>query len=425
MDVGDKSPKSDREDEIDETVETLTKAQLKRLMLKTDLVIMPLAIVCLTIAFLEKNALGYAAKYSWLDSIFYFRYLAMKFPTLWLITRFPVGTYVGICLTPWGACLCFLVLCHNFTGLATVRFITGMLEAATLLCMMLINAMWCPPDKHSLRTAFWHNTFPDYIFLIYGAFNLLLGILFFFAMPESPAKAWFFNAEEKRLAAIRLAPTQTGIESRKHLAAPITNFNSLTISGYGFGKTKTLLMATPQAAVAMVASATLTAVSMYVPKVRCFFWIFGATMYLIGAVMVHTLHFAETRNVNLAGAYLMGFYNVSWVLTLSLSSSNTGGATKKIFMGITCAVMYAVGNIIGPQFFISSQSPTHPLGIGAILVAFTLMAITGVVYCALCIFENKRRDRLYGVAQDEAAIGLQAERDDLTDRQNLNFRYTY
>lgn len=176
----------------------------------------------------------------------------MEFPTLWLITRFPVGKYVGICLTMWGACLCFLALCHNFAGLATVRFILGILEAATLPCMMLINAMWYLREEQPLRTAFWHNTFAgvfggilsygigkiggalstwkagypaslvmieltvmQYIFLIYGAFTFLFGILFFFAMPDSPSTAWFFNAEEKKLAAIRLAPNQTGIESRK------------------------------------------------------------------------------------------------------------------------------------------------------------------------------------------------------------------
>jgi len=55
----------------------------------------------------------------------------------------------------------------------------------------------------------------QYIFLIYGAFTFLFGILFFFAMPDSPSTAWFFNAEEKRLAVIRLAPNQTGIESQK------------------------------------------------------------------------------------------------------------------------------------------------------------------------------------------------------------------
>lgn len=51
-----KSPESDLGDEA---VESLTKAQRKRLVLKTDLVIMPLAIVCMTIAFLDKVSQSY------------------------------------------------------------------------------------------------------------------------------------------------------------------------------------------------------------------------------------------------------------------------------------------------------------------------------------------------------------------------------
>jgi hypothetical protein len=50
-DIVGKSPESHLGDE---TVKSLTKAQRKRLVLKTDLVIMPLAIVCMTIAFLDK-----------------------------------------------------------------------------------------------------------------------------------------------------------------------------------------------------------------------------------------------------------------------------------------------------------------------------------------------------------------------------------
>lgn len=46
-----KAPQSDLGDEA---VEALTRAQRKRLVLKTDLVIMPLAIICMTIAFLDK-----------------------------------------------------------------------------------------------------------------------------------------------------------------------------------------------------------------------------------------------------------------------------------------------------------------------------------------------------------------------------------
>lgn len=122
--------------------------------------------------------------------------------------------------------------------------------------------------------------------------------------------------------------------------AGITNFNPLIIAGYGFSKTKTVLMATPQAAVAMISQAILTAIAFFIPNLRCIFWIGGALMGLVGAVMVHSLDVETQRNASLAGVYLMGFYNVPWVFLLSLSSSNTAGATKKSFMGVSIAIVY-------------------------------------------------------------------------------------
>lgn len=236
---------------------------------------------------------------------------------------------------------------------------------------------------------------PKYIFLIYGCVTIGAGALLFFLLPDSPSKAWFFNREEKSLVIIRLAENQTGIESHKvrwsslttHLLllwdalpkaretdssckkfsrphilealkdakawcifacslgygianAGITNFNPLIISGYGFSQSKTVLMATPQAGVAMVSQAILTAISFWVPNLRCIFWILGAAIGLLGAVMVHVLNAETQRAASLAGVYLMGFYNIPWVFMLSLQSSNTAGATKKSFMGVSVSVMY-------------------------------------------------------------------------------------
>ncbi|EGY15130.1 allantoate permease [Verticillium dahliae VdLs.17] len=486
-----------------DSTESLSKAQASRLLLKTDLVVMPLAILSMTLAFLDKNALGYAAvfglrednnlvgqQYSWLSSIFYFGYLAMEFPNLWLMTKLPIGKYVGVCLVLWGASLCFMASCHNFAGLATIRFLLGVFEAALLPCMMIVNSMWYRKEEQPLRTAFWYNTFAErlltgiqYIFIIYGAVTVLAGGLVFFALPDSPSKAWFFNETEKKLALVRLAENQTGIDSHKVSLSPravasslfwkkalhaveepltnappqtfsakqiletlrdpkcyciwacafgyaianagVTNFNPLIIAGYGFSRTKTVLMATPQAAVAMVSGAILTAITFWVPNVRCIFWIFSSLVGMAGAVMVHSLDAATQRNASLAGVYLMGFYNVPWVFMLSLSSSNTAGATKKSFMGISIAVVYAVGNIVGPQFYLQRQAPHYPLGIGSMLCAFALMAFAGISYYFLCIAENKRRDSKYGKPQDDLQIGLEADRTDSTDLENHNFRYTY
>lgn len=85
----------------------------------------------------------------------------------------------------------------------------------------------------------------------------------------------------------------------------------------------------------------------------------------------------------------------------------------------------AVGNIIGPQFFLSTQAPTYVLGIGAMLCAFALMAAAGLAYYFFCIIENKKRDKQYGKTHDVVDAGLEADKSDKTDLQNPNFRYTY
>ncbi|KDN67530.1 putative major facilitator superfamily transporter [Colletotrichum sublineola] len=414
--------------QYDETLAP-TPAQNRRLLMKTDLV----------------NALGFAAifglrqdanlkgqEYSWLGSIFYFGYLAMEFPSLWLITK-----------------------------------------AALLPCMLVLNSTWYRREEQPFRTALWHNTFAGvfggilsyaignikgslstwkYIFIIYGAVTVLTGFVVLFALPDSPQTAWFFTEEEKKRVVVRLAKNQTGIDTKKRFAsrqiiealkdpkcwcvwacgigyaianAGITNFNPLIIAGYGFSQTKTVLMATPQAAVAMVAGATLTTISLFVQNLRCLFWIASALIGLSGAIMVHTLDVNQQRDASLAGVYIMGFYNVPWVFMLSLNSSNTAGTTKKSFMGVTVAVCYATGNIIGPQLFLSSQAPRYPLGIGAMMFAFALMAVSGMAYYLLCVAENKRRNSKYGVPEGMLQAGLEQEKEDKTDWENKAFRYAY
>lgn len=85
----------------------------------------------------------------------------------------------------------------------------------------------------------------------------------------------------------------------------------------------------------------------------------------------------------------------------------------------------AIGNIIGPQLFLSSQAPRYPLGISAMMFAFALMAASGLVYYLLCVSENKRRNAKYGVPEDMLQAGLEQEKGDNTDWENKAFRYTY
>ncbi|KAM0704485.1 hypothetical protein Q7P35_008719 [Cladosporium inversicolor] len=343
---------------------------------------------------LREDTSLHGQNYSWLGSIFYFGYLAMEIPSVWLMAKVSVGKYIGVCLVLWEITLCLMSVCHNFAGLATVRFFLGVFEAAVLPCMMLLNPMWYRKEEQPLRTAFWYNTFA-------GVFG---GILSYAIGGIDGSLATWKALETFRDPAcycIWICAFRYAIEN-----AGVTKFNPLIISGYGFRKTKTVLMATPQAAVAMVTGATFTAVSYKVPNVRCILWIFSAIVGMIGAVMVHILDVETNRNASLAGVYLMGFYNV-----------------PRVFMLI--AIIYAVGNIIGPQFFLQRQAPHYFLGIGAMLTAFAVMAASGLAYHVYCFYENKRRDRIYGDSVIPADVQIDLEVLDQTDREDLKFKYIY
>lgn len=143
--------------------------------------------------------------------------------------------------------------------------------------------------------------------------------------------------------------------------AGITNFNPLIISGYGFSRTKTVLMASPQAALAIVAQVTATVIMLYVPNVRCIIWVVSTFPAIAGAVMIRcklcsssslcssdanlafsVLDIQTHRTASLIGVYLLGFYNVSFVTMLSLQASNNSGITKKSFASISVAVWYCM-----------------------------------------------------------------------------------
>jgi hypothetical protein len=65
-------------------------------------------------------------------------------------------------------------------------------------------------------------------------------------------------------------------------------FNPLIIAGYGFSKSRTTLMATPQAAVAFVAQVVCTALAYFVPNIRCVLWTLSSLPALAGAIMIHS-----------------------------------------------------------------------------------------------------------------------------------------
>lgn len=121
--------------------------------------------------------------------------------------------------------------------------------------------------------------------------------------------------------------------------------------------------------------------------------------------------------------YLTGSYNASFVLILSILTANIAGHTKKVVTNAMIFLGVCAGNIAGPFFYKDSQAPRYPLGIWSMIVAnFIEIALVLMLRIALAL-ENQRRDRVQAEQGrrdlDETAFS------DLTDKENLNFRYIY
>lgn len=119
-------------------------------------------------------------------------------------------------------------------------------------------------------------------------------------------------------------------------------------------------------------------------------------------------------------------------MVLSLSTANTAGHTKKVVTNAVLFLGYCTGNIAGPFFYKTSQAPGYALGIWSMIVSHLIEVVVILTFRELLRRENRRRDTMQGLVGEgvEERRRREAERDriafgDLTDRENLNFRYIY
>ncbi|KAH6657128.1 MFS transporter [Truncatella angustata] len=475
-------------DHPDQIHEPCDPEEERKLVRKIDLMILPYLAVCYAFFYIDKTTLSYAvifgirqdlnlqgAEYNWLSSVFYFGFLFWAFPTNFMMQRFPIGKYLGINIFVWGFFLMLQASVHNFVGLMVLRFLAGAAEACSDPSFMLITSMWYTRRQQPVRIGLWYTAnglgialggllghgignikgvLPSwkYEFLIIGALCCIWGVVMIIFLPDSPVTAKGLSRAEKRMAVQRPRKNQTGVEN-KHLKwhqvreafidvklyllfvlgmvcnvpnGGISNFGTLIIQGFGFSTLGTTLMQIPYGFI--IAASILTCVYLndrFVHK-RCLFILLFLCPNIAGAFGLRFVP-VDQKVARLICYYLTGLYNAAFVLVLSLQTANTAGHTKKVVTNAVLFLGYCTGNIVGPFFYLSSQAPYYELGIWSMIVSHLLEVCVVIAFWILMSRENLRRDKV----QSEMMGGLQG-RDldstafaDLTDRENLNFRYIY
>ncbi|KAH8653603.1 major facilitator superfamily domain-containing protein [Xylariales sp. PMI_506] len=452
----------------------------KRVVRKIDRVVLPLMCAVYFFQYLDKQAVGYAAvfglqtdlhltsdEYSWVVSIFYLGQLVSEYVFIYLMSRFSINKFVGVMIIVWGIVSGCLAAPENFAGFAAVRFLLGACEGAVSPAFVMITSNWYKKEEHPIRIAVWvscngiativgalimygvgyaeHVALANWrvMFLICAGATIVCGTVFIFLMPHSPENAWFLNDEEKKIAVQRLLTdgmTQEKKVFKKHqlwealkdplcwaavlfgflgtFASPVLKFASLVISGFGWSKFNTMLVGLPTGAF-QVAFIWITVIGIRVTKIpRCYWGIAVTIIPLVGNVGVACIPSTSKWGVVIF-TWLASTISPVMVVSLSLMASNIKGNTKKSVISNAYFILYGLAAVIAPQLWQTADAPRYIKGLEADIICLSLIILLFIAYGIIATRENRRRDGLEDVAQDDSTEKL-----DVTDREDLSFRYT-
>jgi len=110
---------------------------------------------------------------------------------------------------------------------------------------------------------------------------------------------------------------------------------------------------------------------------------------------------------------------------LALVSRNVAGQTKKTCVVAINFISWAVGNSIGPQVFLTWDAPRYLIAFATHLGCYVLLLLTLVFLRYWYKRENARKDALIARGEAKKDEALAHSFEDLTDRENANFRYVY
>ncbi|KAK3637722.1 hypothetical protein LTR22_018123 [Elasticomyces elasticus] len=411
-------------------------------------------------------------------SLFYFGYLVCEYPTSFVMQKISVSKWLASNIIVWGGITMALGGCNNFAEFAALRVVLGALESCSTPAYLLITAMWYTIEEQPIRIGYWStflglaNAFGGllaygighlhgkleswrYLFIIIGAVSSGWGICMFFGLAENALSARWLSDSEKRLAVERLRGNQTGIKNsvfkRNQVVEALTdpktwffflfglstqvvngaasNFGSLIIKGFGYSSLKSTLMQIPYGFIIVTANLSAMYVQRWIPgQRRCLVAVMYVLPALAGAVGIHTLS-RDKRGSLLACYWLTSTYTASFAMIMSLIISNTAGSTKRTTVNALFFVSYCVGNIIGPFAFKQSEAPVYASGITAMLVAYCVEIVALLCFAVYAAFLNGKKEEVTGPITNADTIDndeqVQASFSDLTDVENLYFRYTY
>lgn len=191
-----------------------------------------------------------------------------------------------------------------------------------------------------------------------------------------------------------------------------------------------MLVGLPSGAIQIITIWIAALAMRYTKGLRCFWGIALALVPLVGSIVLLTLPASHKWGI-VVSTWLAAQSSSLMVVTLSLLASNVKGNTKKSTASAVYFLGYSTGCIAGPQLWQAPDAPRYIKGCVSSVVSWILLIITFLVYYFVFRQENKKRDQIIFDTEspapqkvdEELNVGVSVD-SDLTDKQDLKFRYT-
>ncbi|EON65996.1 hypothetical protein W97_05239 [Coniosporium apollinis CBS 100218] len=428
---------------------------------------------------IQKDAHLVGQEYSWLGTILYMGILAGEYPQNFLLQKLPVAKFLAANVFCWGTVVACSAACKSFGSLMAVRFLLGFFESCVQPTFVILTSMWYTREEQSLLTALWYcmtgvqlmvggllaygiSHYNDgviyswqLLFLVLGLATICWSICIGWILPDSPMKAKCFNEDEKRLMIERVRHNQTGIQNRQYkkyqivealtdpfvwccvLLITVANliigglgvFSNLIIKAFGFTYLQTQLLNIAQGAVTIIVMLGSAYLSQKTGQ-TCLIMMLWMVPAIVGTAVI--LGIAPTSSN--AGGLLIAFYCTQFFLAqgnmiISLISRNIAGQTKKGICLTMTFIGWAAGNMSAPQIFQTDDAPRYTRGFIAHMIIYGIYFVLVILTRTLLMRRNAAKRKAAAGALGNVVEGEQISHcfafQDLTDKENPDFRYVY
>ncbi|OAL36975.1 hypothetical protein AYO20_03744 [Fonsecaea nubica] len=456
----------------------------KKVLLKTDLNLVPILFLLFLCAFIDRINIGNARiqglekdlnmsgqDYNIALFTFFIPYILLEVPSNLVLKRVRPSIFISSIMLGWGVITICQGVTQSFAGLVVCRVIIGVFEAGFFPgCLYLISMFY---KRHELQWRF--NLFFSaaiiagafsgllayaiahmdgiagyggwrWIFIIEGLFTVVVAVASYWIVPDWPETAKFLKSDERELLIRRLAMDAEGAnmnhwnkKAAKRIFGDvkiylgIAMYLGIVTTGYsgafftptilkqlGWTSIRAQVMSIPIFVFATICALTCAVASDKLHH-RFGFILGGCLIATIGYAILLNMHHVSVGVRYFALYAVIGGGYIAQPITLVWVSNNVAGHYKR---SVSSAMMIGFGNcggIVASNMFVTTQAPEYPLGYGLGLGLIWLCVISSVIFLFFIRRENKLRDQ---GGRDDRYNLPEDEKNNLGDDQPA-FRFTY